>query len=134
MSTRTVSARWLGGFQVQLTAGPFDLRVDEPESAGGTGTGPQPTDYLLASVASCFALAIAYSARKHAVALPGPLSVTATGTYDGARFSRIEIAVAGQLPHGMAERLLASAERVCYVTNTLRRPPEITIRLVAAGG
>lgn len=132
MSTRTVSARWLGGFQVQVTAGDFDFRVDEPESVGGTGTGPQPTDYLLASIASCFALAIAWSARKHGVELPGPVSVAATGTYDGPRFSHIEMAVSGQLPHDTAHRLIASAERVCYVTNTLRRPPEITIRVLPA--
>jgi uncharacterized OsmC-like protein len=129
VSTRTVSAQWLGGYQVQVAAGEFDLRVDEPESAGGTGTGPQPTDYLLASIASCFALAVVYSARKHAVKLPGPVAVTVTGTYDGPRFTHIAITVAADLPEEAADRLLASAERVCYVTNTLRRPPDITIEL-----
>jgi putative redox protein len=127
MSTRTVNAQWLGGYQVDVAAGTFQVRVDEPATVGGTDTGPQPTDYLLASVASCFVMALVYSARKHAVQLPPAVAVTVTGTYDGPRFSDIAIEVAAQLPDDVAERLIASAERVCYVTNTLRRPPEIAV-------
>jgi putative redox protein len=123
--TRTVNAQWLTGFQVDVTTGRFGHRVDEPESVGGTDTGPQPTDLLLASVASCFVLALVYSARKRSVDLPA-VEVEVTGTYDGPRFAAITIDVLTPLPD--AERLVASAERVCYVTNTLRRPPEITVR------
>jgi putative redox protein len=126
MTTRNVSAQWLGGYRVEVTAGPFEMRVDEPKTAGGDGTGPQPTDLLLASVASCFVLALVYAARKRDVEL-APVSVDVTGTYDGPRYSDIAIEVSG-LPDEQAERLIASAERVCYVTNTLRRPPAISIR------
>jgi putative redox protein len=126
MTTRDVSAQWQGGYRVSVTAGPFDIRVDEPETVGGDGTGPQPTDLLLASVASCFVLALVYSARKREVPLAS-VSVGVTGTYDGPRFSDIAIEVSG-LPEEHAEGLIAAAERVCYVTNTLRRPPTITIQ------
>ena len=126
MTTRNVSAQWLGGYRVDVTAGPFEMRVDEPDTAGGDGTGPQPTDLLLSSVASCFVLALVYAARKRDVALAS-VSVEVTGTYDGPRYSNIAIEVSG-LPAEQAERLIASAERVCYVTNTLRRPPAISIR------
>jgi uncharacterized OsmC-like protein len=65
MTTRSVNAKWLGGYQIDATAGKYVLRVDEPETVnGGTDTGPQPTDYLLTAAASCFAMSIAYSARK----------------------------------------------------------------------
>jgi hypothetical protein len=48
-------------------AGGFDIVVvDEPQSSGGTNTGPQPTDLQLASITSCFTLAMAYTAL-HAV-------------------------------------------------------------------
>jgi uncharacterized OsmC-like protein len=126
MTTRSVNARWLGGYQVDVTAGRFHVRVDEPESAGGTDTGPQPTDYLLASVASCFAMSLAHSARKRGMELP-PVEVNVTATYDGPRFSDIAIEVVSELPDDEVERLIASAERVCYVSNTLRRPPAITV-------
>jgi uncharacterized OsmC-like protein len=126
MTTRTVNAEWLEGLQVDTMAGQFTFRVDEPESVGGTDTGPQPTDYLLGSVASCFVLALVYSARKRNVELPA-VEVAVTGTYDGPRFSDIAIEVITPLPAEQMDTLIASAERVCYVTNTLRRPPEITV-------
>jgi uncharacterized OsmC-like protein len=127
VTTRTVNAEWLGGYQVDVGAGRFDLRVDEPEGVGGTDTGPQPTDFLLASVASCFVLSLVYSARRRGVELPPGLRVTVTGTYDGPRFADIAIDVVTGLPDADAERLIASAERVCYVTNTLRQPPSLTV-------
>ena len=81
------SSRWDGGLRAVVDAGGFELIVDEPESVGGTGRGPQPTELLLASVASCFTLAVAHSARKRDIELAG-LHVDVTGTYDGPRFSR----------------------------------------------
>jgi putative redox protein len=114
-----------------VTAGSFEIAVDEPESAGGTDTGPQPTDIFLASVASCFTLAMAYAARKGQVELPG-LSVETIGTYQGQAFSEIEVVVHSEAPVDVIEKLIPVAERVCYVTNTLRG--EFTLRIEPAGG
>lgn len=126
MSTqRRVCARWDGDWRAVVEAGRFELVVDEPESAGGTDRGPQPTDLLLASVASCFALAMAHAARKSGVDLPD-LEVTATGTYEGLRFSAIAISLGSTVRAEVLRQLVAQAQRVCYVTNTLRQPPEIT--------
>lgn len=129
---RTVTARWLGGYQVDVVTGDFTVRVDEPESVGGTDTGPQPTDLLLASVASCFVLSLAWAAKKREMEVP-MISVEVTGKYEGPRFSSIVIEVSMTVPDDVAERLIESAERVCYVTNTLKRAPEIVVRRVAEG-
>lgn len=127
MTERTVRSRWDGGLRAVVDAGGFELVVDEPESAGGTGTGPQPTELLLASVASCMTLAMAWSARKRDVELTG-LHVAVTGTYDGPQFSDLRIVVTADAPSGAAlDALVASAERVCYVTRTLRLGPTITV-------
>ena len=75
-------AVWRGGWRCDVQAGSFELVVDEPPSAGGTGLGPMPTDLLLASLSSCYALALAWAARKRGFELPD-LEVTATGTYRG---------------------------------------------------
>ena len=123
---RRVSARWDGGLRAVVDAGRFHLIVDEPESSGGTDRGPQPTDVLLASVASCFAIAMAHVARKSGIELPD-LGVVVTGTYDGPRFSAIAISLASTATRPAMEELIPQAQRVCYVTNTLDRPPEITI-------
>ena len=123
---RLVTARWAGGYQVDVQAGVFDLRVDEPERVGGTNTGPQPTDLLLSAVASCFVLSLAYAAAKRDIVVES-IGVNVTGTYEGPRFSAIRIDVDIVAAGDVSTTLIAAAERVCYVTNTLKRPPEITV-------
>ena len=83
--TRTVSARWLGAYRCDVSAGDFTIAVDEPVSVGGTNEGPQPTELLLAALSSCFTLAVAHAARKRGIEL-SHLGVEVTGTYDGPRF------------------------------------------------
>ncbi len=127
-SSRTVSARWDGGLRAVVQAGEFELIVDEPESVpGGTNKGPQPTELLLASVASCFTIAMAYSAGKRGVEL-ADLHVDVTGSYDGPRFSAIRISVRAAAPAGEElQRLITAAGRVCYVTRTLAGSPTIEV-------
>jgi putative redox protein len=128
MEDRMVLARWEGGMRAVVGAGEFDIVVDEPESAGGTNTGPQPTDLLLASVASCFALALAHVARRRGIELAG-LRVQAAGTYDGPRFVRISVTIRSATAPEILELLIPQAERVCYVSNTLRHQPELRVAL-----
>ncbi len=123
---RSVQARWDGGMRAVVTAGRFEIVVDEPETSGGADTGPQPTDYLLTSAASCFTLAMAWVAAKRGLELPG-LAVRATGTYEGMRFAHIAMAVIADVPPGVLEGLIPHAERVCYVTNTLRHSPQLEV-------
>ena len=119
-------ATWRGGWLCSVDAGGFPLTVDEPPSVGGTGRGPMPTDLLLASLSSCYALALAWAARKRGIDLPD-LVVAATGTYDGQGFGALELTVRTSLPLEEIEPLLEPAKRVCYVSNTLVDPPGIDV-------
>ncbi|MGZ4635983.1 OsmC family protein [Oryzihumus sp.] len=125
---RSVAARWDGGLRAVVRAGEFDIVVDEPLTAGGSGSGPQPTDLFLGSVASCFLLALLYAAGKAGIDLPG-LEVRATGTYAGLQFDRVDLVISSAIPAKLLEPLVPVAERVCYVTNTLRQVPSLGIRL-----
>jgi uncharacterized OsmC-like protein len=49
MSTVTVSGK-TSGFAQEVVIGPHRLVADEPVEAGGTGTGPDPYDLLLAAL------------------------------------------------------------------------------------
>jgi len=129
--TNSVIARWEGGWRCRVTAAGFDLFVDEPESAGGTGTGPMPTEYLLAAMSSCYALALSWSAGKRGVQLPD-LTVTATGTYDGPRFSRLVLEVATSAPATVVGPLIKPALRACYVSNTIASSPPIEVIIGSA--
>lgn len=126
-SERTVQGVWLGAWRCDVRAGDFDLKIDEPESvAGGTNQGPQPTDLLLASISSCFTLALAHTARKRSLDLDD-IRVDVTGLYDGPSFSRIDITAFVDCDPEEVPRLLAGAERVCYVTNTIRGGVDLVI-------
>ncbi len=68
-----------------------------------------------------------YAAGKADLPLTS-IRVVATGTYAGPRFSAIDIAVEiGGVDPSETAGLIVAAERVCYVTRTLRMPPQITV-------
>lgn len=119
---------WTGGWRCEVEAGGFALVVDEPVDVGGTGTGPMPTDLLLASLSSCYALALAWAARKRGFELPD-LEVTATGTYQGTKFSELLLSVESSLDPEALTALFAPATRACYVSNTFAHVPTVTVEL-----
>jgi uncharacterized OsmC-like protein len=53
-----------GGYAQDITVGPHQLKSDEPVNVGGTGTGPDPYDYLLAALGSCTSMTVAMYARR----------------------------------------------------------------------
>ncbi|MET0740189.1 MAG: OsmC family protein [Candidatus Nanopelagicales bacterium] len=124
--TNSAVATWRGGWHCDVEAGGFQLAVDEPKPAGGPGLGPRPTDLFMASVASCYALAVAWAAGKEGVDLPD-LEVTATGTYEGLKFAEIQVNVRTSLERSQVQVLLDRAAQVCYVSNTLNLAPPLTV-------
>ena len=87
-----------------------------------------PQNCFCAALASCYTLALNWAAGKRGISLPG-LVVTATGTYDGPRFSRLQLTVSCDAPAEQVERLLEPALRVCYVSNTIALSPPIEVAL-----
>ena len=53
-----------GSFAVSVSVAGHQLTVDEPESLGGTNTGPSPFALLMASVGACTAITVADAARE----------------------------------------------------------------------
>jgi len=60
-----IVARRRQGYAHDVELEGHDLRVDEPPEAGGTDTGPRPTQLLGASLAGCIAITVEmYANRK----------------------------------------------------------------------
>jgi putative redox protein len=126
--TLTVEATWDGGYRCTVATRQFRIRIDEPESAGGGDTGPQPSEVFLASLAGCFTLALYHVARKRSIELPD-INVRATGTYEGPGFAHLAIEVESGASREIMEALIEPAKRVCYVSNTLRNVSDVEVTL-----
>jgi uncharacterized OsmC-like protein len=125
----SVDATWEGGYRCRVQARDHVLIVDEPTYAGGGDAGPQPTEYFLASVASCFTLAVYHVAKKRNIELPD-LRVRAVGEYKGPSFVNVRVEVTSSYPRSDLEPLLERAAGVCYVSNTMRKVDDIEVVLV----
>lgn len=117
-----VIAYWEGGTRVRVPVRGFEVRVDEPPQYGGEDTAPMPTEVFLSSLAACFVLAVRHVARKDGFE-PPDLAVRVDGTYDGLRFGKIRVEV--RSPEPRVRDVIARAVTYCYVSNTLREPPEV---------
>ena len=56
-------------FQQEVIAGKHHLVADEPISAGGGDSGPDPYDYLLTSLGVCTSMTIGFYARRNRLPL-----------------------------------------------------------------
>jgi putative redox protein len=130
--TLSVAAIWEGGYRARMDVRGHELIADEPKSAGGEDSGPQPSEFLLAALASCFTLAIYHVARKRDIELDS-LAVTATGTYEGPKFARLVLDVSSSTPRDVLDPLVERAKGVCYVSNTFRAVSDIEVVIVDAG-
>jgi putative redox protein len=128
------------GFAQHITAGPHQLKSDEPIAAGGTDTGPSPYDLLLAALGSCTSMTIAMYARRKQWPLENVAIYlrhsriyaadcenceTKTGVLD--RIER-EIVLAGPLTEEQRDRLLEIANK-CPVHRTLSSEIKIDSKL-----
>ena len=134
---RGVRAQWHGGYRVELAVrdGRFTLLSDEAPEDGGDDTGPMPSELLFASVASCFAMAVAWAARKRGQDLPD-LEVAVNGQYDRPqrRYNRLEIVATSALATEAPEKfdaLIRLAKEVCWVTRSIEPGIAITVRASA---
>ena len=86
-----------------------------------------PTELLAASIASCFCLALAFTAGKRGRELPG-LQVAVRPERPGRelRIERFEIEARAEVPEEELAALIEPARRVCWVSNTLAHGVELS--------
>jgi putative redox protein len=130
-----VVARRLGGFAHEIDIdGGHTLVVDEPAEAGGTDTGPRPTQLLAASLAGCTAITVEMYADRKGWDV-GPVEVDVDLTYDGVMPSTyaVSLKLPPELSDEQRRRLLVVAGK-CPVHKLLVGEAAVTVseRLEAA--
>ena len=114
--------------------GVHDLRVDEPAEAGGSDTGPRPTELLGASLAGCIAITIEMYAKRKGWDV-GPIEVDVEMGYEGPVPTSFEVGVKlpGDLDEEQRRRLLVVAGK-CPVHKVLAGEAHVNVveRLEAA--
>jgi len=131
---RKVRGRWQGAFSVELAVrdGKFTLTSDEGAEGGGTDAGPMPSELLFSSMASCFAMAVAWVAKKRRQVLPD-LEVIVSWGYDitQRRYDHVQIEAMSSLATSAPaefELLVRRATDVCWVSRTMKQGVPIDVR------
>lgn len=128
MPDRTVTATNPDGMAGRIGAGSFEWRYDEPESHGGTESGPTPVDVFLGGLASCLSLSMRYQADKRDADV-GEISVTTDATPEHGTVESIEatIHLESDEDDGTLERIVELGERGCHVSQLLREDLELEL-------
>ena len=128
------------GFVQQIQAGPHQLVADEPKELGGTDTGPNPYDLLLAALGACTSMTLRMYADRKEWPLEGVEveltheKIHASDCVDceteKGRIDRIirNIKLSGPLDEEQRQKLLEIANK-CPVRRTLQSEINIVSRL-----
>lgn len=138
----TISAKSIKNFRVEIKTSNHLIKADEPVSAGGDDTGPNPYDFLLSALAACKIITVQMYAKRKDWPLTGielTMEVHKTHAKDcddcesnpDARVDIIETAIKffGDLDQGQLNRLKVISEK-CPVHRTLTSETKIRTELL----
>jgi len=129
--TVLVAETGLGKYQVEARMGEATLVMDEPLSAGGLGTGPNPYELISAAVGACTTMTIRlYANRKNwpLTRVRTAVRHTRASLQASDRFE-LDITLEGALDDAQRARLMEIAER-CPVHLTLARGSQVEAKLM----
>lgn len=123
------------------TSSGFKIIVDEPEKLGGTNDGPNPVEYILASLSGCLNVVGHMVAREMDIDLKG-LSFKISGELDPARFMgkseevragyqgiNVEIEADCDADDELLEDWLEAVERRCPVSDNISNSTPVKLEI-----
>jgi putative redox protein len=128
--TITVAETGLGAYQVEARVGGAAFLIDEPVSAGGLGSGPNPYALLGAALGACTTMTIRLYANHRGWPLKRVQALvkhSRAGLNARDHFA-LDIVLEGDLDEAQRTRLMEIAER-CPVHLTLARGSEVAAKL-----
>jgi putative redox protein len=126
VSVRIV-ARRVEGYAHDVEVDGHTLRLDEPLEAGGSGSGPRPTQLLGASLAACIAITVEMYAERKGWDL-GEVEVDVELSYEWAVPVGFDVGLklSGELDEEQRRRLLAIAGK-CPVHKVLAGEAHVNV-------
>ncbi|HLU32145.1 MAG TPA: OsmC family protein [Acidimicrobiia bacterium] len=132
---------WTGGFRTQSRIRDFQQVSDEPPALGGTDTGPNPVEQLLAALGNCLAVGVAANATARGIAIDR-LGIAVEGDLDLSTFLgitpghagfdsiRVEVEIECDADAETVEDLIQDVGDTSPVGHTLSRPIPLSITAV----
>jgi putative redox protein len=140
-ATFKADSRQVDGLRSETKIRQFALTIDEPESLGGTDTGPNPVELVLAALATCqeityraYATALGIPLESVAVKLEGALDLRGFfAVKDGVRAGfndvRGTVHLKSSAPAADLARLKEVVDAHCPVLDILRDPVPVDLKL-----
>ncbi|GAB4254619.1 OsmC family protein [Deferrisoma sp.] len=120
-----IEVRFPGGVAVDVEVKGHVIHTDQPERAGGGGTGPSPFDVFLASIAACAGYFALRFCQERNIDTAG-LGVTLEVERDPERHRVSKLTTRVRLPEGFPEKYrkaIARAVDECTVKRHILEPP-----------
>jgi putative redox protein len=118
MPTRVSASLGAADFPTVITARAHVIRADEPTAQGGTDTGPEAFELLLASLSACTGITLRMYARRKGWPLDGVHVEAGFDQQQGRRMIRMSLSFDGDLSPEQRARLLQIAN-ACPVHKAL---------------
>src|ERR1700683_5479153 len=141
VATFSADSRQVEGLRSETKIRQFSVTVDEPPSLGGTDTGPNPVELVLAALATC--QEITYRAYATALGIPlDSVSVTLEGSLDLRGFFAVKdgvragfnnvrgvVNLKSSAPASDLAKLKEVVDAHCPVLDILRDPVPVDLKL-----
>lgn len=118
-----------GGVAVDARFAGHTVHTDQPEKAGGEGSGPSPFDLFLASIGTCTGYYVARFCELKGID-PSGVGITLETTRDEERKRvgkvRVELALPPDFPAKYRKAVVRAADQ-CTVKRHILEPPELEI-------
>ena len=141
LATFSANSRQVEGLRSETKIRQFSLTIDEPPNLGGTDTGPNPVELVLAALATCqeityraYATALGIPLESVSVNLEGSLDLRGFfAVKDGVRSGFNDVRGVVNLKSSASASDLAKLKDVvdahCPVLDILREPVPVDLRL-----
>lgn len=142
MKTVSIEAKLGGQFKVEVKAGNHTLYVDQPQAGGGADGGPNPIEYLFASLAGCIGTAARIIAKQKRINLNG-MDMKIEGVFDteiilgkskenrpGLAGINVTLNIDSDMTKEEKEAFVAEIERRCPVSDNIENVTPVKVEVV----